>query len=251
LLEINRELEMSNDELQQFTSVASHDLKEPLRKIQFFGSLIMDGAALDEKTTVYLDKIIRSSQRMSQLISDLLSFARLSEEMAFTESNINAIIEDILFDLELSIREKGAVVEVQPIPLLQVMPALIRQLFQNLISNALKFTRPGIAPQIRIWAARAGKDHVNIFIADNGIGFDEKYKDKIFTLFQRLHAREAYEGTGIGLTIAKKIVEKHNGRIAVNSHPGEGTTFVITLPAQQPGNLLAAHNSIAFKSHHT
>ncbi len=251
LLEINRELEMSNDELQQFTSVASHDLKEPLRKIQFFGSLIMDGAALDEKTTVYLDKIIRSSQRMSQLISDLLSFARLSEEMAFTESNINAIIEDILFDLELSIREKGAVVEVQPIPPLQVMPALIRQLFQNLISNALKFTQPGIAPEIRIWADKAGEDHVNIFIADNGIGFDEKYKDKIFTLFQRLHAREAYEGTGIGLTIAKKIVEKHNGRIAVNSHPGEGTTFVITLPAQQPGNLLAAHHSIAFKSHHT
>lgn len=251
LLEINRELEMSNDELQQFTSVASHDLKEPLRKIQFFGSLIMDGARLDEKSTLYLEKIIRSSKRMSQLISDLLSFARLSEEVAFTESNINGIIDDILFDLELSIREKGALVEVQPIPPLQVMPSLIRQLFQNLISNALKFTNPAIAPQIRIWAGKEGENHCNIFIADNGIGFDEKYKDKIFTLFQRLHAREAYEGTGIGLTIAKKIVEKHNGRIAVNSHPGEGTTFIITLPVQQPGNLLAVHHSTAFKSHHS
>ncbi|HEV7332809.1 MAG TPA: ATP-binding protein [Flavisolibacter sp.] len=251
LLAINRELEISNDELQQFTSVASHDLKEPLRKIQFFGSLIMDGGVLDEKMTVYMDKIIRSSKRMSQLISDLLSFARLSEELAFEEADLNEIISDILFDLELGIKEKGAVVSVQPIPLLEVVPSLMRQLFQNLISNALKFSKPGVAPQIRIWAEQEGQTACRIAIADNGIGFEEKYKDKIFTLFQRLHAREAYEGTGIGLTIAKKIVEKHNGTISVNSQPGEGTTFLITLPLHQADNRLHAHHSSVYKSHHT
>ena len=251
LLEMNRELEISNDELQQFTSVASHDLKEPLRKIQFFGSLIMDSGTLNEKTAVYMDKIIRSSQRMSQLISDLLSFARLSEEVAFEEADINAIISDILFDLELSIREKGAVISVQPIPHLQVVPSLIRQLFQNLISNSLKFSRPGVPPQISIQAEMDGDTFCRILITDNGIGFEEKYKDKIFTLFQRLHAREAYEGTGIGLTIAKKIVEKHNGHISVSSQPGEGTTFIITLPVQQPGSRTQPHQSSALKSHHT
>ncbi|MBB1282747.1 response regulator [Flavisolibacter sp. BT320] len=250
LLEINRELEISNDELQQFTSVASHDLKEPLRKIQFFGSLIMDGGTLDEKTAVYMDKIIRSSKRMSQLISDLLSFARLSEELAFEVSDINEIIRDILFDLELGIKEKGAVVSVQPIPLLEVVPSLVRQLFQNLISNALKFSRPGVKPQIRIWAEQEGETACRISIADNGIGFEEKYKDKIFTLFQRLHAREAYEGTGIGLTIAKKIVEKHNGSISVHSLPDEGTTFSIILPRQQPGKRPASQTTV-YKSHHT
>ena len=251
LLAMNRELEISNDELQQFTSVASHDLKEPLRKIQFFGSLIMDGGVLDEKMTVYMDKIIRSSKRMSQLISDLLSFARLSEELSFEETDINEMINDILFDLELGIKEKGAVVSTQPIPLLEVVPSLMRQLFQNLISNALKFSKPGVTPQIRIWAEQEGEVACRISIADNGIGFDEKYRDKIFTLFQRLHAREAYEGTGIGLTIAKKIVEKHNGTISVNSQPGEGTTFFITLPLHQAGNRLQAHHSSVYKSHHT
>ncbi|MDQ3277319.1 MAG: response regulator [Bacteroidota bacterium] len=251
LLEINRELEISNDELQQFTSVASHDLKEPLRKIQFFGSLIMNGTILDEKTAVYMEKIIRSSQRMSQLISDLLSFARLSEEVAFEEADVNTIISDILSDLELNIREKKAVILVQPIPPLQVVPSLIRQLFQNLISNALKFSKAGVPPQVNIQAQIEGDTYCRIEITDNGIGFDEKYKDKIFTLFQRLHAREAYEGTGIGLTIAKKIVDKHNGEISVSSRPGEGTTFIITLPVQQPGNRLIAHPTPELKSHHT
>lgn len=243
LLESNRELEISNNELQQFTSVASHDLKEPLRKIQFFGSMIADSGELDEKMAVYMDKIIRSANRMSQLISDLLSFARISEDLAFEMADIKTIIQDILVDLELHIDEKKAVVDVGPIPALPVVPSLIRQLFQNLISNALKFSKPGVAPHIRIWAKEVVLDrpsshredsrYCRICVADNGIGFDEKYKDKIFTLFQRLHSREAYEGTGIGLTIAKKIVEKHNGEISVESHPGVGTTFVVLLPLQQ------------------
>ncbi len=262
LLEINRELAISNNELQQFTSVASHDLKEPLRKIQFFGSLIMDNGGLDEKGATYMDKIIRSSKRMSQLISDLLSFARLSEDLRFEETDINQIISDILVDLELDIEQKSAVVEVQTIPPLEVVSSLMRQLFQNLIGNALKFSKPGVPPRIKIWAepgATPGNQHkqnpeysfCRLFIADNGIGFEEMYKDRIFSLFQRLHAREAYEGTGIGLTIAKKIVEKHYGEITVESKPGEGTTFTILLPVKQgqPGTV-ATHSS-ARKSHQT
>lgn len=259
LLEINRELEISNNELQQFTSVASHDLKEPLRKIQFFGSLIIDNARLDERMTTYMDKIIRSSKRMTQLISDLLSFARISEELQFEQTNINNIINEILVDLELNIAEKKAQVIVESLPSLQVVPSLIRQLFQNLISNALKFSKADVPPQIRIWADKANWEtepetatrFCRLSVADNGIGFDERYKDKIFSLFQRLHAREAYEGTGIGLTIAKKIVEKHNGEISVVSVPGEGTTFSILLPVQQGQSLNLTFDSSALKSHHT
>lgn len=262
LLEINRELEISNNELQQFTSVASHDLKEPLRKIQFFGNLIMDSGHLSENMVTYMDKIIRSSKRMSQLISDLLSFARLSGEVLFEDADLNEIIRDILVDLELSIEDKKATIDVGKIPRLQVVPSLIRQLFQNLISNALKFSKPGVAPYISIRAelenAPAATTSLleesrfcRLSITDNGIGFDEKYKDKIFTLFQRLHSRESYEGTGIGLTIAKKIVEKHNGIITVESQPDQGSTFRILLPVKQAGGIELASQSVSFKSHHT
>jgi signal transduction histidine kinase len=260
LLQINRELEISNNELQQFTSVASHDLKEPLRKIQFFGNMILDSGGLNERMAAYMDKIVRSSNRMSQLISDLLSFARLSVDVAFEDADINKIIEDILLDLELHVEEKKAAVAVGKIPVLHVVPSLIRQLFQNLISNALKFSKPGVPPHIRIEAKtvvvpdatsplQAEGRYCRITVSDNGIGFDEKYKDKIFTLFQRLHAREAYEGTGIGLTIAKKIVEKHNGEISVESKQGEGTTFTILLP--MPSQPETKSTATVVKSHHT
>ncbi len=235
LLEINRELAITNNELQQFTSVASHDLKEPLRKIQFFGNLIMDSGHLPEKTAAHMDKIIRSSGRMSQLISDLLSFARISAELQFAPANLNEIINDILLDLELSVQEKKAVVTVEILPEPEVVPSLIRQLFQNLIANALKFSKPDVPPVITIQSATPTVANTcRILIADNGIGFDEKYKDKIFTLFQRLHGRDAYEGTGIGLTIAKKIMEKHNGVISVESQPGAGSVFELLLPLRQP-----------------
>ena len=261
LLEMNRELEISNNELQQFTSVASHDLKEPLRKIQFFGSMIADSGSLDGKLATYMDKIIGSSNRMSQLISDLLSFARVAEDVAFEDTDIDVIINHILVDLELVIEEKKATVEVTHIPPVQGVPSLLRQLFQNLLSNALKFSNPGVPPHIRIHGeevelpAGAGPTgesvrYCRIFIADNGIGFDEKYKDKIFSLFQRLHTREAYEGTGIGLTIAKKIVEKHNGQISVESQPGQGSTFTILLPVvQRPFHRQTTHSTVAKSPH--
>ncbi len=244
LLRINHELEVTNNDLQQFTSVASHDLKEPLRKIQFFGNLLHDQASLEGKPALYLEKIIAASSRMSNLITDLLSFAQLSRSELFQLTDIRLIIDEIVQDFEVTITEKQAVIEIGSIAKLEAIPALIRQLFHNLISNALKFARKGEQPRIRIWSESTGTPdadappeadgaYCRIFVSDNGIGFDEAYTDKIFTLFQRLNEREAYEGTGIGLTIAKKIVDKHHGFITARSQPGEGATFIIVLPCKQ------------------
>lgn len=244
LLEINRALEISNTDLQQFTSVASHDLKEPLRKILFFGNLINDRANLSETQQKYLDKILQSSARMNNLITDLLSFASLSQPNRFQKADINQIINGILTDLELSIEEKQASITVSAIPQLEVIPGLIRQLFQNLISNALKFSREGVPPAIEIHAFLTNETGLaakpaakgifcRITIADNGIGFDEKYNDRIFAIFQRLNAMHEFEGTGIGLAIAKRIIDRHNGLIAATSAPGCGSVFYVTLPVVQ------------------
>jgi signal transduction histidine kinase len=244
LLETNRELEISNADLQQFTSVASHDLKEPLRKIQFFGNILAERADLDNELSKYLDKIIRSTSRMSNLIDDLLSFASLSKPNPFQVTDVNLIIREILTDLELNIAEKNAFIDVQPIPQLEVIPGLFRQLFQNLISNALKFSKPGVPPRALITASlvnQATADskpvsngmYCRITIKDNGIGFEERYAEKIFTIFQRLNGASEYEGTGIGLAIAKKIVDRHNGTILAKSSPGNGATFFVILPVRQ------------------
>jgi len=244
LLEINRDLEISNSELQQFTSVASHDLKEPLRKIQYFGNLLIDRAGLAPDMLNYMTKVVRSAERMSGLIDDLLTFASLSKPNLFEAADINRIIADILVDLELGIAEKRAVIRVDEIPRLEVVPGLVRQLFQNIISNALKFSKPDDTPMIHIGAQRvdiptldsppaAAGAYCRITIRDNGIGFDDKYAEKIFAVFQRLNARTEYEGTGIGLAIARKIVERHNGLIAARSAPGAGSVFYVILPVQQ------------------
>jgi signal transduction histidine kinase len=244
LLNINRELEISNHDLQQFASVASHDLKEPLRKIQFFGNLMKERLDMDENNMKYLDKIIQSSSRMSSLISDLLNFARLSEAEFFESIDLHNVVLDILTDLELIISEKNAVFQINDLPRIEAAPGLIRQLFQNIISNALKFLQPNQQPVISIssniveeLSADAKENRkgnfVRIEIRDNGIGFEEKYLEKIFTLFQRLYSRDQFEGTGIGLAIAKKIVEKHNGLITAKSSPGRGSTFIIILPMKQ------------------
>jgi signal transduction histidine kinase len=244
LLETNRELEISNNDLQQFTSVASHDLKEPLRKIQFFGNILSERAELSPDLSNYLKKIIRSSGRMSNLIDDLLSFASLSRPNLFQYTDTGKIIDEILNDLELVIEEKKAQVHVQPMPVMEVIPGLFRQLFQNLISNSLKFSQPGVAPHISITSElvdipavesppKKNGAYCRITVSDNGIGFEEKYAEKIFTIFQRLNAASEYEGTGIGLAIAKKITDRHNGLIAARSIPGEGATFFIILPVKQ------------------
>jgi signal transduction histidine kinase/DNA-binding response OmpR family regulator len=241
---INRELEASNHDLQQFASVASHDLQEPLRKIQLFSSLIQTRPDADPEMVNYLRKIRDSSARMRKLIEDLLSFARISQAATFEITSIATIVRDILVDLELLIQEKKATLDIGPLPVVEVVPGLIRQVFQNIISNALKFSKTDEPPLVTIRSEYVDEpsatapsvekgDYCRISIRDNGIGFDEQYVDKIFTLFQRLNDQEQYAGTGIGLAIAKKIVEKHNGMITVHSQPEEGSVFIVLLPVRQ------------------
>lgn len=245
LQEMNEALEASNHELQQFASVASHDLKEPLRKIQLFGTILRDrhiGGNPDAMQ--YMERIVSSSERMTRLINDLLRYSRLSADVSFEPVDINAIIREILADLELSVKDACAEITTNEFPQLEAIPGQIRQALQNIISNALKFSRPGVAPCIQIHAERIkakefdGESHpegnyCRITISDNGIGFNEMYLPKIFTLFQRLHSHEVYEGTGIGLAIAKKVVERHQGIIGASSKENEGAKFIIILPLEQ------------------
>lgn len=244
LISKNKELALSNHELQQFAWVASHDLKEPLRKIQTFNYLIKEKYLhSDHDAAPYIDRAIKSSKRMSELIDNLLQYSRLSATPAFENVDLNTLLEDILADLEVSILEKRAVVHVGPMPVINAVSSQIRQVFQNLISNALKFSREEVGPSISISSeyitekefespAVASGDYCRITISDNGIGFDEKFLDRIFVIFQRLHTRESYEGTGIGLAITKKIVEKHDGLITAKSKENEGTSFIIIIPVR-------------------
>lgn len=249
LQQMNEELESSNMELQQFASVASHDLKEPLRKIHMFSNLIKEkyfGKA-DEGALNYIDRIINSSARMTTLVNDLLSFSRLSVNHLFRPTNLNQLFNDILADLELVIQEKKAVVEVGVLPEIEAVPGQMRQVFQNILSNALKFSRKNEAPVVKVTSEivadksidsppTANGSYCRISISDNGIGFDEQYRDKIFTIFQRLHTKEKYEGTGIGLAITKKIIDKHNGIITANSTENKGSNFIMVLPLIQRSN---------------
>lgn len=241
LFKINKQLEASNHDLQQYASVASHDLKEPLRKILIYSDRVKrEFLSSDPEGQVYIQKIITASQRMTTLINDLLNYSKLSGDGLFQPTNINKIIRELVSDLELLITEKRATINVDPFPEMEVVPGQIRQLFQNIISNALKFSKKDTPPVVNIAVEELIKDderHCLIRISDNGIGFNEVYKDKIFTMFQRLHNRDAFEGTGIGLAIVKKIVEKHNGTIAVSSREGEGTTFTLSLPVKQTNTI--------------
>ncbi|HOZ86560.1 MAG TPA: response regulator [Bacteroidia bacterium] len=232
----NKELANSNHELQQFAWVASHDLKEPLRKIQTFNYLIKDKFLNgNDEAAMYLDRAIKSSKRMSDLIDNLLQYSRLSASAVFESADLNLLLQEIISDLEVSIFEKKAVINIGPMPIIDIVPSQMRQVFQNLISNALKFSREDVPPVVQITCeCIAGDSPVEerclITISDNGIGFDEKFTDRIFVIFQRLHTRDAYEGTGIGLAITKKIIERHNGTITASSRENEGTSFFIHLP---------------------
>jgi len=244
----NEELETSNHELQQFAWVASHDLKEPLRKIQTFNYLIKDKYLKNNpEATIFLDKVIRSSERMSDLIDNLLNYSRLSATSLFEPTDLNKILSGILSDLEISISEKKAIIDFGGLPVVDVIPSQIRQVFQNLISNGLKFSKKNSAPVITITADYVNEKKITapavsegkycrINFEDNGIGFEEQFVDKIFVIFQRLHTRDTYEGTGIGLAITKKIIEKHNGIISARSVVGKGSVFTLIIPVK--------HNSI-------
>lgn len=247
LEEINHALEISNHDLQQFASVASHDLQEPLRKIQIYANLMQQKHAGEFKNVAatYLQKIIASSNRMRVLIHDILAFSSLAENNAeYENTDLKQLTEELLKDFELLIEEKGAKITVGDMPVIEVNPGQIRQVLQNIISNALKFTRKDTSPDINIYGQRICKNvhdsesmvdgpFACIRIKDNGIGFNEKYMTNVFTLFKRLHTKEKYEGTGIGLAITKRIIEKHNGHILAHSTEGEGSEFIIVLPVKQ------------------
>ncbi|WP_421826225.1 sensor histidine kinase [Larkinella sp.] len=243
LEEMNTALEVSNHDLQQFASVASHDLQEPLRKIQMFSELLKD-KHIDElpvDSVRYLEKIIDSSNRMRTMIIDILSYSRLSTHSdTYVLTDLNKLLNEVLKDFELRIQEKKARVQIDPLPEVEVNQGQIRQVFQNLISNALKFSKAGQPPVIEIKATRPAESEAkdeepmcSILITDNGIGFDEQYVDKIFSLFQRLNTKDIYEGSGIGLAVTKRIIDKHNGRIKAQSKEGMGSTFIISLPLRQ------------------
>jgi signal transduction histidine kinase/DNA-binding response OmpR family regulator len=245
LLFKNKELETSNHELQQFASVASHDLKEPLRKIQIFSSVIKD-RFLDnsDASKDNINRVIDAASRMSGLINDLLNYSRLSVEHLFKPTDLNLIISSIINDLELPIKEKNAKIICCNIPIIDTVEGQMRQVFQNLLSNSLKFARREAQPEIHIDAEKVSSLHFDspadehgeycrIVFSDNGIGFEEVYLDKIFTIFQRLNPHEQYEGTGIGLAIVKKIIEKHQGIITAKSKLNNGASFIMVLPLKQ------------------
>lgn len=230
---LNKELTRSNEELQQFASVASHDLKEPLRKIQTFSDFIAEnyGDQLQGART-YFEKIQHASSRMQTLIEDLLTFSRIGSPQNIQKINLNQVVNDVIADLEVQITNKSAIIRVDNLPQIEGSATQIRQLFQNLISNALKFQKKEETPIVEITAEFDSTwNRHKILVKDNGIGFDEKYLDRIFTIFQRLHSRNEYEGTGIGLAVCKKIVEVHNGFLTATSKPGNGAVFIINLPA--------------------
>ncbi|QDU21248.1 sensor histidine kinase [Urbifossiella limnaea] len=231
-----RELRRSNAELEQFAYVASHDLQEPLRKIQAFGDLLVTkyGPGLPNEGQGYVTKMKASAGRMSRLIDDLLSYSRVTTHAKpFTRVSLAATVADVVDDLELRAEKVGGRVEVGVLPEVMGDPSQMRQLFQNLIGNALKFHRPGVPPVVRVAAERDGVNWV-VTVSDNGIGFEDRHAARIFQVFQRLHGRDEYEGTGVGLAICRKIVDRHGGTITARGRPDGGATFVVTLPAPAP-----------------
>ncbi len=240
LQQLNIELQRSNQELQDFAYVASHDLQEPLRKIQAFGNLLEDeyGHVLGEGRT-YLDRMRNAASRMQILINDLLTFSRVTTKaLPFSEVDLNLIAREVVIDLETLLQKTHGMVTIEQLPIIEADPLQMRQMLQNLIGNALKFHRPGVPPVVTVSAqvqvdAQTGEEQCLIAVRDNGIGFDEKYLDRIFTVFQRLHGRGEYEGTGVGLAVVRKIVTRHGGSITAQSSNGEGATFLVTLPIHQ------------------
>ncbi|MFP5213094.1 MAG: PAS domain S-box protein [Acidobacteriota bacterium] len=229
-------LELLNSELQEFAFVASHDLQEPLRKIQAFGTRLRGkyGPVLDEEGRDFLSRMESAASRMSVLLSDLLSYSRVATRIRpFTPLNLSEVARSVVFDLEVRIEESRARVSVDELPVVEADESQMRQLFQNLIGNALKYRKVDEPPAVRIHAMEE-RGACRLIVEDNGIGFDEKYLDRIFKPFQRLHGKSSpYEGTGMGLAICRKIVERHGGNITARSTPGEGSTFIITLPVKR------------------
>ncbi len=251
------ELARSNGELEQFAFVASHDLQEPLRKIQAFGDRLKikcEAVKLEEGRD-YLERMQSAAARMQTLINDLLTFSRvISSSQPFIPVDLSAVTREVLVDLEHRIERTSAQVIMGKLPTIEADPTQMRQLIQNLVGNALKFQPPSAIPIIKIDAQLVNRDQIRedtifanppptaspddkfcvLTIEDNGIGFEEQYLEKIFAVFQRLHGRGEYEGTGVGLAVCRRITDRHGGLITAQSKPGEGSTFIIILPMHQP-----------------
>ncbi len=249
LRRVAQELQRSNRELQQFALIASHDLQEPLRKIQAFGDRLQaqSSDALGESGRDHVQRMQSAAARMRTLIDGLLSFARVtSKAQPFQPVDLVTVAQQVISDLEGRIAQSRGKVEIGALPVIEADALQMRQLLQNLIGNGLKFHRSGTAPAVRIEAQLVGEDDASpksvceLIVQDNGIGFEQDDAERIFDVFQRLHGRQEYEGTGMGLAICRRIVERHGGAIAARSKPGRGATFIVTLPATQP-----AHEAVA------
>ena len=249
---VEAELERSNRELERFAYVASHDLQEPLRKVQAFGDRLKTkyAPALDERGRDYLERMQDAARRMQAMINDLLTFSRVATRAnPFVPVDLRQVVQEAVSDLEIRIEQTGGRVEIGPaagsgqadLPTIEADPTQMRQLLENLIGNGLKFHREGVVPVVKV-ASKVIKQRegelCQILVEDNGIGFDEKYLDRIFQPFQRLHGRDKYAGTGIGLAICRKIAERHGGSIAAKSAPGRGATFIVTLPVSHSSQQL-------------
>lgn len=241
-----RQLEHSNKDLEDFAFIASHDLQEPLRKVQSFGKLLVDNYndVLDETGRDYVRRMQEAATRMEKMMSDLLAYSRVGRQRRpFETVDLNKVCSNVLLDIESRILATGAKIDVENMPVIEADPLQMHQLLQNLLSNAIKFHKPGEQPVIKVSSRlRQNEGHkavqpqnrqIEILIEDYGIGFDTKYLDRIFQPFQRLHGRSEYEGSGIGLSICTRIVERHNGSITAVSTPGIGSTFIIRLPIKQ------------------
>jgi light-regulated signal transduction histidine kinase (bacteriophytochrome) len=246
----NESLKQMNEELDQFAYMASHDLQEPLRKIQVFSDKILRNNNFDPDSEKYFGKIINSSKRMQNLINNLLDFSRHTvSSNDFKKTPLNELVKNVLTELEVEIEKSNARINYEELPVVSAVPGLMQQLFYNLFSNAIKFRKPSVDLVIDVKAEKMnpldlskftkyghGKNYYKITVQDNGIGFDDKYAEDIFRVFKRLHSYQEFEGTGVGLSICKKIVEKHNGFIKAESKIDKGSTFIIGLPEMQMAN---------------
>jgi light-regulated signal transduction histidine kinase (bacteriophytochrome) len=221
--------------------MVSHDLQEPLRKVQAFGDRlrVKAGDSLGSEAQDYLARVMNAAGRMQTLITDLLTLSRVATRaQPFSKVDLGDVVRDVLTDLEVRVEQTGGRVDVRGLPTIDAEPTQMRQLFQNLIGNALKFNRPGTPPVVTITAIETNGHSPRgweVIVRDNGIGFDEQHAEQIFKVFHRLHSRNEYEGTGVGLAVCRKIVERHGGTIVAKSAAGEGARFVITFPEQRSG----------------